>query len=108
MGADFIGTFIEMTASRDLAFARLAEMTEDKLDAFYEDYFTVIPGPDEARTYYTEHLTILYDQMPRRRDVSYWRMGDKTYIVTGGMSGGDDPTEAFDVILSLRPLRLTE
>jgi hypothetical protein len=48
----------------------------------------------------------LNEVLGERRDVSAIEFGGRTYWLTGGLSWGDSPTEAFDAIAALDSIKL--
>lgn len=104
MGADFIGTLIEVPElTYTEALARLAGMSDADLDELLWD----TPHDDEhGRVFFTEQLRQFYEKMlpGHDREVGMWQIDGKRYIVTGGMSWGDPPTDAYDVIEAVATL----
>ena len=101
MGADMLLEVIRVpVVSKDTALARVpdfvASMTDDEL-ASVCNYLT--GGDGSAATVaglLVRAVNVVYEE--RRRDVAWWRDGvtGVEYFITGGMSWGDSPSEAFD------------
>jgi hypothetical protein len=115
MGADFIGTFIKVpTVPQDDALAALAAINDDTLDELFADVRGYSPGEDDedesSRVFFADMLIELYVNILNgdRKDVAEWTIGGEQYLVTGGMTWGDTPTESYDVIEAVRLLGVTE
>lgn len=108
MGADFIGAYCkapkdELTAIKVLA-DLVISLPEESINYFadevlgcWEDdnkYAVVLNGAVRAFTYLSSY--------PRDADV--WFLEGNQYWVSGGMSWGDTPTEAFNHIVFLAEL----
>jgi hypothetical protein len=115
MGADFIGTFIKApTVSKEEAFIALAAMSNRHLDELFTDVSghdadPENPEAEEGREFFTDMLRSFYDEIVNynNREVGVWLIGDQPYLVTGGMSWGDEPTEAYKVIEAMNALNIT-
>lgn len=106
MGAEFIGTFIAMpTITKDDALARVAAMSDIDCIAAYEHRHDESIDPATARAEHIDTVTTFFDSIINEsREVDFWLIGGIDYVVTGGMSWGDTPTEAFDVIEQMHAL----
>ena len=100
MGADFIWGRVEVTEPKstwlnrilEADIAAFAETTED--DYYWSDSYEedgLVEGvTEELRT----AIEICYGYH-QNREMGWFIEGDRTYALTGGMSWGDDPTEAL-------------
>lgn len=114
MSADFIGTAIKVpTVQKDDALAALAAIDDDTLDEMFETVRGHSPGENDedesSRVFFADMLVEFYDMIVNgcRRDFGQWLIGEEQYLVTGGMTWGDTPTEAYDVIEAVRALGVT-
>jgi hypothetical protein len=106
MGADLILVCAERTATYDQAKARLSTLDNKKVGSVF--CYGDEPEEDDKTDYLAELLTdldVVYSD--DRRDTSVMRLGDVTYVMTGGMSWGDIPTDAFDPINRIAELCIT-
>jgi hypothetical protein len=115
MGADFIGSFIAWpTASKDDALAALAAKTDDELDMLYDYLKCADPdNPVDARQWFSDQLVTFYETMvtygrERSREVAVWDIDGTSYIVSGGLSWGESPTDACEVIDAVAALNVTD
>jgi hypothetical protein len=111
MGAEFIGTFIERpTRTKDEALAALATLNDSLIQHRYDEAFREeAPAPALARQALRDIVIEFYDTIVNgeRRDVDVWIVQDQPILVTGGMTWGDDPTEAYQIIETMRSLAVT-
>lgn len=96
MGADFLLTAVPKVTPTQ-ARERLAQLTDQEV----LDAMDVVKGfaddPEEARDYIRYAIdAILAGDEPN--DTGTLWINHQEYIVTGGMSWGDGPTESFDDI----------
>lgn len=101
MGADFIYDiipFAKETVERRTELTQVAyNLTEEELDIFEEE-FGVKDAIDIASMFDA------YWELHRMRDVGELRLPTSVnYLITGGMSYGDSPTDAFDI---MRPISI--
>lgn len=111
MGADFTYSLCHRAVDKDTALRRILEMTDNHLrqvmidmgdDFDYDDYDT----DDDIATDTTvtaEMLAAYRDTLVMDlecvyggyRDTAILLIGGETYILTGGMSWGDEPTDSY-------------
>lgn len=115
MGANFLGTMCPMEIKRDEAKERLRRYKEEFLLNHLSDYFAQEFEEDDKSEYeqaieWVDHcIDVTYDvfeQGSREATVFYYR--DIPFLITGGMSWGDDPTDIFQPIGVVQSLELTE
>jgi hypothetical protein len=108
MGADFIGTFCKVTKTKDEAVAAFVEVPDNRLADLIDD-LSIELDDETPRAFFAAQLETFYDDYVDGydREVSMWRIDDVPYIVTGGMSWGDEPTDAYAVIVAVSELGVT-
>lgn len=101
MGADLLLTWCKVPEDPDTTKARIGQLSsealEDTAEALWGDATDV--DEDFVRLQLT-HAVDMLSQDLRTLDRFTCEHGT-TYVVTGGMSWGDSPTEAFDQINAL-------
>jgi len=114
MGADLILAVAPVERDFGEALKRIDTMTEVELNEVAELRYG-FPLEDDADGMTTEDVreeirlafrAIADDDW--RRDVVTLTFGDDSYYVTGGMSWGDSPTEAFGMIELIAASRITD
>lgn len=116
MGADFLGAVCPMEISRAEAKERLRKYKEDILLDHLSDFFAKEFEDDEDGTPYEQALRWVdqcidetYDYVERgSRETDVFHYKGVTFLMTGGMSWGDDPTDAFAPISTVMSLELTK
>lgn len=94
MGADFTLAICERSVPLTTAKERLMTLDNTKLGVLWHGYDSDTVDDDEDYvSLLLEDLEICYDL--ERRDTTTVRLDGKEYVMTGGMSWGDEPTEAF-------------
>jgi hypothetical protein len=100
MGADFIYQILplcKLTSDRKIKLVWMVEEFEDieEIKSVCEDYFLVedmdLPEAKEHLVYYIDE----YPEFSYRRDVGWLILNGAKYMLTGGMSWGDEPTDSF-------------
>lgn len=115
MGADFLGAFVPMETSRDSAKSKLREYPEGFVLDHLSDYFAQEFYEEDGKTEYEQALEyvdnaidFVYDLYAHEsREVTVFKYRDVDILVTGGMSWGDDPTDAFQPMGVVQSLELT-
>jgi hypothetical protein len=109
MGADFIGGYVHVAKTRQKAYDAL-----EAIDASRIAMHLINAGLSVEETEYTvreqafDYVNMVYDAYEGyRRDGDVWIIDDKTYVVTGGMSWGDSPTELWDAVVAVSALGIT-
>lgn len=107
MGADLLLNYVEIAEPREKAQARLdkLQMTEEHLSMFEdcgiyqfsdEEFSEQVQKDMKARL--QQALDVVYDNDEKwtTRDVTRLIIdGNRTFLFTGGMSWGDDPTNSY-------------
>lgn len=117
MGADLIVAFCEMKVSKDEALKRASKLVDDDLASLLQTLeewgvgpfldAEKVPAKDEVVKYLHDQVRIVYSYMNRRDCVPLYIEG-KTFALTGGMSWGDTPTDAYDAFSVCSSLNLTD
>lgn len=90
MGADFVCALCRVEVAKDVALERLSTLTpEDIVRLWDEDEI------DEGRDYLAEARAAVETVFSERRDTGAIQLKGCTYIITGGMAWGDDPTDSY-------------
>ena len=104
MGADLCVDYVELKETEAEALSRLAKLVinEDTLDRFInnasyfeweEEDFTPELA-EKMRKRIADAVDVVYGD---RRDTAWLKIdGDRTFAFTGGMSWGDEPTDAME------------
>jgi len=108
MGADLLLTYIEIKEPREKAKERLDKLviTEEDLERFDSCGFYEWEGEEfnsdlvvKIKTKLGEILDSVYDFAEGKaysREITTFELdGDRQFLITGGMSWGDDPTDHF-------------
>ncbi len=102
MGADFIGMFIDITdyPTMDEWKAEMLHRIDTRTSEQLQEASMAMTGgeatDDEVLTELRKAVEFLAH--PHRRDVTIWLLGGRKCLVTGGLSWGDSPTDAFDLM----------
>jgi hypothetical protein len=109
MGADYIYTYIDIGESLDYfvqdtnafindasdeVLARLMHMIYDE-----EDY-------DNARIILFNLIEAFHEVVVNARDIALLQVKDSIVVFTGGYSWGDDPTDSFDIVMSVKDIAI--
>lgn len=113
MGADFIGGAVEVETDREGALFNLKSMSDEELLATFDDQIEEglieVDNADELRDISTEAINAVYDCFNgRRRDGDVWKFHDSLYVVSGGLSWGDTPTDLLEAIWIVDCLGVTK
>lgn len=115
MGADFLGAFVPMETSRDSAKQKLREYSEAFLLDHLNDYFAQEFYEEDGKSEYQQALEYVDEQIDtvynlyehESREVTVFKYRGVDILVTGGMSWGDDPTDAFQPMGVVQSLELS-
>lgn len=111
MGADYLGAMCPMEISKDEAKERLRRYKEEWLLNHLDDYFCMNWDEDEyqrAIEWVDNCIDSTYGYYEQgSRETAVYRYRDIDFLVTGGLSWGDDPTDAFQPIGVVQSLELT-
>lgn len=114
MGADFLGAMCPMEISRDEAKERLRKYDKEFLLSHLDDYFCQQFDEDDTTAYeqaiqwVDDCINITYDYYERgSRDTTVFNFRGVPILITGGLSWGDDPTDAFQPMGVVQSLELT-
>jgi hypothetical protein len=115
MGADLILAMLPMRKTQDEAIAKLKSLTQDDVLHTLANYCAMEFGNESDEAEYAEAIEWLtgkvaevygyYERGSRETEV---RTIDGTdWLITGGMSWGDDPTDAYEAVSTVSIFRLT-
>lgn len=110
MGADFIGAFVPMEIkSATEAKAKLKKYSEDYLLSHLMDHHAWdFEEYEEALEWVEEKVDEVYDYYNNsNRETTVFTYDGTDFLVTGGMSWGDDPTDAYEALCVVASLELT-
>ena len=117
MGADLIVAICEMKLTKDEAIKKANKLADEELVGLIQtlDEWGVglyvgteeVPEKDEIVKYLHDQIDVVYSYMDRRDCVPLHIEG-KVFALTGGMSWGDTPTDAYDAFSVCSSLNLTD
>lgn len=115
MGADYLGAMCPMEITREEAKERLRRYKEEFLLSHLDDYFGQQFDETDSKTEYEraiewvdECIDATYDYYKHgSRETCVFKYRDIDFLITGGMSWGDDPTDAFQPMGVVQSLELT-
>lgn len=111
MGADLLGAICPMEISKDEAKERLRRYKEEFLLDHLSDYFCMEWDEDEytrAIEWVDNCIDCTYGYYEHgSRETLVYRYRDIDFLVTAGLSWGDDPTDAFQPMGVCQSLELT-
>ena len=117
MGADLIVAICEMKLTKDEAIKKANKLADEELVGLIQTLdewgfgpyvgTEEVPEKDEIVEYLHDQIEIVYSYMQRRDCVPLYIDG-KTFALTGGMSYGDTPTDAYDAFSVCSSLNLTD
>lgn len=115
MGADLLGAICPMEISKDEAKERLRRYKEEFLLSHLSDYFCMEWDDIEGKTQYEQAIEWVdncidctYDYYNHgSRETLVYKYRNIDFLVTAGLSWGDDPTDAFQPMGVVQSLELT-
>ena len=116
MGADLIIAMLPMRKTQDEAIAKLKAMDSEDLLHVLSNYHAREFNEDTPEAEYAEAIEFMtgkiaevYDYYEKgSRDTEVRRLDGTAWLITGGMSWGDDPTDAFEPLNIVASLGLTD
>jgi len=112
MGATFVFATANITQPKEYWQNYLGEMDDGQMQSFidysdemfdWENALDPFSAQDVAERV-SEAIEVAYDDF--RRDVGYWQEGDTLYALTGGLSWGDEPTDAMRELMIFNYLQV--
>lgn len=108
MGADFVFAITPVGVPEDVARQRIAVVPRSDLgyiaDVLFGEDSRLMSDEDfqEIRDYLHEAVDVVYQALEgERRDAGWWKDPEGLpYVVTGGMTWGDDPTDAWRPVMA--------
>ena len=108
MGAEFIGGIVRVDRTFEEAKAELEMMTDEEIVSIVEDMGLEVWERVEPKDMVYDMLTMVYDAVnSKRRDGTMFVIEDHDYVVTGGMSWGDMPTDLCEAVWIIAALNIT-
>ena len=107
MGADFIYTYVDTGSDFPTFIESLKNFINNASDEVIERLMYVIYYDDESdnsRTILLNLIENFEDTCNYAKDVAFLKVKDSAVVFTGGFSWGDDPTDSFDVIMSVKEM----
>lgn len=113
MGAEFIFAVANVTKSKDYWLDYISHMDDSHMESFVQEsddqfYWADRTEYPSSELYSHEFLQkvseLIVDavnesyEYEHNRELGWFIQGEETIVVTGGMTWGDDPTEAFDSV----------
>lgn len=116
MGADLIIAMLPMRKTQDEAIAKLKAMDSEDLLHILSNYHAREFDEDTPEAEYAEAIEFMtgkiaevYDYYEKgSRDTEVRTLNGTPWLITGGMSWGDDPTDAFEPLNIVASLGLTD
>lgn len=107
MGADFIFAITKVCTNPNQAKRAVGNLSYDILAEISEALWGDLPEPEDlealqdVRDTLFSAIDLVVD--PDRRDQSFIHIAEPgEYVISGGMSWGDSPTESFDPMMALQ------
>lgn len=116
MSADLIIVILPMRKTQDEAIAKLKAMDSEYLLHVLSNYHAREFDGDTPEAEYAEAIEFMtgkiaevYDYYEKgSRDTEVLMLDGTAWLITGGMSWGDDPTDAFEPLNIVASLGLTD
>jgi hypothetical protein len=116
MGADLIIAMLPMRKTQDEAIAKLKSLTQDDLLDTLSNYHAREFDKETPEAEYAEAIEFMigkiaevYDYYEKgSRDTEVRTLDGTPWLITGGMSWGDDPTDAFESLNIVANFQLTD
>lgn len=113
MGADFLFAITPYPKDWDAVRSRIEQQTPQDCLMFAEDFRGWMEDEyteDQIVEAIMDELRTAANEMdaPYRRDCGDFAVNGKSYIISGGMSWGDEPTDAFSYIWILDWFQVTD
>ncbi len=107
MGADFIFAATKMIEDKDEALEKIRTLSHRTLDHVAEFIWGETRPYAEVKDYLRDAVRVGMDE-DDRRDTGWMQITEPgKYIITGGMSWGDNPTEACQPLWALDEAGIT-
>lgn len=106
MGASYIYTYVDTGSSffsfidslKDFVNNASDEVLARLMHIMYDEEY------DDARIILLNLIENFEDTCNYAEDVAFLKVKDSAVVFTGGFSWGDDPTDSFDVIMSVKEM----
>ena len=108
MGADYIYTYVDTGSSfatfmqclKDFIDTTSDEIISKLMHVIYDDEYET----DNPRTILLNLIDNFEDTCSYANDVAFLKVKDSAVVFTGGFSWGDDPTDSYNVIMSVKEM----
>jgi hypothetical protein len=108
MGAEFIGGAVAIRKTREEARAALDALSDDEIATALDGFGDFDEDEITPREFAIDSLSMVYDAHGGgRRDGACWTLDGTEYVVTGGESWGDSPTDLCDAVWAMEALGIT-
>lgn len=110
MGADYIYTYVDTGSSfftfiqklKDFIDTTSDEIISKLMHMIYDDEYET----DNPRTILLNLIENFEDTCNYAEDVAFLKVKDSFVVFTGGFSWGDDPTDSYNVIMSVKEMTI--
>lgn len=108
MGADYIYTYVDIGSSITSFIEDLKEFIYDAdhdvidklMNMFYDE------ESDNAKTILLNLILAFEEVYNHANDIALLNVKDSIVVFTGGHSWGDDPTDSFDIVMSVKEIAI--
>jgi hypothetical protein len=109
MGADYIYTYIDIGESLDYFVQDTNAFINDASDEVLARLMHMIYDEadyDNARIILFNLIEAFHEVVVNARDIALLEVKDSIVVFTGGYSWGDDPTDSFDIVMSVKDIAI--
>ena len=107
MGADYIYTYVDIGESLDYFVQDANAFINDASDKVLARLMHMIYDEaeyDDARIILFNLIEAFHEVVVNARDIALLEVKDSIVVFTGGYSWGDDPTDSFDIVMSIKDI----
>lgn len=111
MGADFIAARVRLNVPEEVALERLAALHPSRITAAYNEFFDYDEDEEEddnGEAIRERAKVALKECYHGSRDLVVWDFDGVLWAIAGGLSWGDAPSDAYDNVLLVAALGVTE
>lgn len=111
MGADYIYTYVDVGSSiecfvqdaKEFIYDADHDVIDKLMDTIYYDDDEVIDNP---KTILLNLIEAFDEVVNHTNDIAILKVKDSIVVFTGGFSWGDDPTDSFDIVMSIKEIAI--